>query len=65
MKLVTIVALILLINGGLYVGDRGLRVWSSTTADQWNRICRYYYPIRIFEIILPLSQDCPSWAPAR
>ena len=30
-------------------------------SDKWNRSCRYYYPVRTFEVVLPLSQNCPRW----
>jgi hypothetical protein len=35
---------------------------SGQTTDQWSRSCKYYFPVRVIERTLPLSQSCPGWA---
>ena len=65
MKLLTVLALILVANAGLFLWGQAPLIWSTSTSDQWNRSCRYYYPVRTFEAILPLSQDCPRWSEPR
>jgi hypothetical protein len=61
MKLLTVLALIFVANAGLLLWGEAPLVWSTSTNNQWNRSCRYYYPVRMFEVVLPLSQDCPHW----
>lgn len=65
MKLLALLALIVLTNIGLLLRGEGPLVWSTATGDRWNRSCRYYYPVRTFEVVLPLSQDCPRWMSPR
>lgn len=65
MKLLVLVAFIVLANAGLLVWGQAPRVWATATADQWNRRCVYYFPVRTFDAILPLSQSCPFWATPR
>jgi hypothetical protein len=65
MKLLIFLALIVMVNVGLFVWGQGPRVWSTTTADRWKRSCLYYYPVRTFEVILPLNENCPPWATPR
>jgi hypothetical protein len=64
-RLLTVVALIFVANAGLMLWGQAPLVWSGSTPDKWNRSCRYYYPVRMFEVVLPLSQDCPRWADPR
>ena len=61
MKLLVALALIILANIAMLFWGEGPLVWSTSTSDRWNRSCRYYYPVRTFEVVLPLSQDCPRW----
>ncbi len=61
MKFLTVLALIVLANIGMAFWGEGVLLWSTATSDQWNRSCRYYYPVRTFELVLPLSQGCPRW----
>jgi hypothetical protein len=61
MKLLTVLALIFVANAGLLLWGEAPLVWSTSTNGQWNRSCRYYYPVRTFEVVLPLSQVCPRW----
>ena len=52
-------ALIVGVNFGLLLWDEAPLISSGQTADQWNRSCKYYFPFRIIERTLPLSQSCP------
>jgi len=65
MKYVTALALIVGANAGLLLWGQAPLVWSSSTADGWQRSCRYYYPVRVFEVVLPLTQNCPRWTEPR
>jgi len=65
MRILTVLALIVAANAGLLLWGQAPLIWASATGDQWNRSCRYYYPVRTFELVIPLSQNCPRWtAPA-
>jgi hypothetical protein len=65
MKILTAFALLVVASAGLLLWGEAPLIWSSATADQWSRSCRYSYPIRAFELVLPLSQDCPRWTEPR
>jgi hypothetical protein len=65
MKLLTVIALILAANVFLFFSGEALLIRSSSTSDQWSRSCLYYFPVRAFEVVLPLSQDCPRWMAPR
>jgi hypothetical protein len=65
MKYVTALALIFGANVALLGWGQALLAWSTSTPDGWSRSCRYYYPVRVFEVTLPLSQSCPYWRLAR
>ena len=54
-------ALIVGVNFGLLLWNEAPLISSGQTADQWSRNCKYYFPIRIIERTLPLSQSCPGW----
>jgi len=53
--------LVIGVNFGLLLWNAAPLVSSGQTADRWNLSCKYYFPIRIIERKLPLSQSCPSW----
>lgn len=61
MRILTVLALIFLANAGLLLWGQAPLIWTGATSDQWNRSCRYYYPVRIFEVVIPFSQNCPRW----
>ena len=61
MKWMTALALLAGVNIGLIVWNEGPLIFSGQTADQWSRSCKYYFPFRIIERTLPLSQSCPRW----
>ena len=63
MKWVMALALIVGVNFGLLLWNEAPLISSGQTADHWNRSCKYYFPFRVIELKLPLSQSCPSWAP--
>jgi hypothetical protein len=65
MKYVTAVALIVGANVALIGWGYAPLVWTASAPDGWSRSCRYYYPVRVFEKALPLSQSCPHWRLAR
>jgi hypothetical protein len=65
MRLLTALALIVVANLGLLLWAQAPLVWSASTSDGWNRSCRYYYPVRTFEVALPLRQNCPFWTEPR
>jgi hypothetical protein len=65
MKILTALALLVVANVGLLLWGEAPLVWTSTASDQWNRSCRYYYPLRTFELVVPLSQNCPHWTEPR
>jgi hypothetical protein len=65
MKLLTALALIVGANAGLLLWGEAPLIWSTSTSDQWNRSCHYYYPVRTFEVVAPLSQNCPRWTNPR
>jgi hypothetical protein len=55
-------AVIVGVNFGLLLWNQAPLISSGQTTDQWSRSCKYYFPFRIIERTLPLSQSCPSWA---
>ena len=55
-------ALIVGVNFGLLLWDEAPLISSGQTADRWSRSCKYYFPVRVIERTLPLSQSCPRWA---
>jgi len=59
MRLLLALAVIVGLNASQWVWGQALLVWSSATADGWSRSCRYYYPVRVFEVTLPSGQGCP------
>ena len=61
MKWMTALALVAGANFGLLLWGQAPLIWSGTTADQWSRSCKYYYPMSTFDRLLPLSQSCPRW----
>jgi hypothetical protein len=61
MKLMMALALIVGVNFGLLLWNEAPLIASGRTADQWNRACKYYFPFRIIERKLPLTQNCPAW----
>ncbi|MGD0763625.1 MAG: hypothetical protein ABR929_10660 [Roseiarcus sp.] len=65
MKILTALALLVVANAGLLLWGEAPLIWTSTASDQWNRSCRYYYPVRTFELVVPLSQNCPHWTEPR
>ena len=62
MKWIMPLALIVGVNFGLLLWDEAPLISSGQTADKWNRSCKYYFPFRIIEQKLPLTQSCPRWA---
>lgn len=65
MKILTFLALLFGANAILFFWGAAPLVWSTTTNDKWNRVCRYYYPVRTFDTVLPLNEDCPRWSTPR
>jgi len=58
-KVLLALAVIVGLSAAQWVWGQALLVSSGSTADRWNRSCRYYFPMRVFEVTLPLSQECP------
>jgi hypothetical protein len=61
MKWMLPLALIVGVNFGLLLWNKAPLISSGQTADQWSLSCKYYFPVRIIERKLPLSQSCPHW----
>jgi hypothetical protein len=62
MKWIVGLALIVGINVVLMLWNEAPLISSGQTTDQWSRSCKYYFPVRVIERTLPLSQSCPGWA---
>jgi hypothetical protein len=65
MRILTALAPLVVANAGLLLWGEAPLIWTSAASDQRNRSCRYYDPVRTFERVLPLSQNCPRWTEPR
>ena len=61
MKMLILLTAIGVANLALIVTGEAILIWRGATSDLWKRECRYYYPVRLYSVQLPLSQGCPRW----
>lgn len=51
---------LVLFNGLLSFAKEGVNYYSVSDASGWKTICKYYTPVRLFEIHVDVGHKCPS-----